>query len=175
MEVVIMKRVPISTRRMTYVFLLVVLLFTLLACDLMGLLPQGNEPASSSTSSAGAEIPPTRGPIPDGWKLNTDASGACQVATPPDWQLGSDFFLALEEPDPGPFEDVPGQYPPSGLALWGAGEGTPLPEGRHFQIRTSRVIGEQVCSVWRIKADEDFTEAEKAEMEQVGATLWAVQ
>ena len=119
--------------------------------------------------------PATPAPIPEGWKLSKDSSGTCQVAAPPEWELGSDFFLAVEEPDPGPFEDVPGQYPPSGPALWGAGEGTPLPEGKHFQIRTSRVMDGQVCSVWRIKADEDFTDAEKAEMEQVGATLQEVQ
>jgi hypothetical protein len=29
--------------------------------------------------------------------------------------------------------------------------------------------------VWRIKADEDFTDDEKSEMEQVGATLQEVQ
>jgi hypothetical protein len=29
--------------------------------------------------------------------------------------------------------------------------------------------------VWRIKADEDFTDAEKSEMEQVGATLQEVK
>jgi len=154
---------------MTFV-LLIVLVLTLLACDLISSLSQGNGP-----DAGGAENPPTPAPIPDGWILSTDSTGACQVAAPPDWELGTDFFLALEEPDPGPFEDVPGQYPPSGPALWGAGEGSPLPEGHHFQIRTSRVIGEQVCSVWRIKADEDFTDDEKSEMEQVGATLQEVQ
>ena len=164
-----MKRVPISTRRMTFILLIVSALI-LLACNLFSSLSQGNEPAAG-----GAEIPPTRGPIPDGWKLSEDSSGTCQVATPPEWELEVDFFLAAEEPDPGPFEDMPGQYPPSGLALWGAGEGTPLPEGKHFQIRTSRVGNEQVCSVWRIKADVDFTDAEKSEMEQVGATLQEVQ
>ena len=86
-----------------------------------------------------------------------------------------DFFLAAEEPDPGPFEDMPGQYPPSGLALWVTDDTTQLPEGHYFQIRTSRVGNEQVCSVWRIKADVDFTDAEKSEMEQVGATLLEVQ
>lgn len=170
-----MKRVPISTRRMTFVLLLIVLAFTLLACNFLNLLPsQGNGPATSSTSTGGAENLPTQPAIPEGWKLSKDSSGTCQVATPPDWQLGSDFFLASEKSDPGPFENAPGQYPPMGLALWGAGEGTPLPEGHYFQIRTSRVFDEQVCSVWRIKAEVDFTDSEKTELEQVGATLQEV-
>ncbi|MCJ7532846.1 MAG: hypothetical protein MUO64_17720 [Anaerolineales bacterium] len=176
-----MKRVPISTRRMTFVLLLIVLAFTLLACNfLIPLLSQGNGPAASQTSTGSEEnqpiqpAQPTQPAIPDGWKLSKDLSGTCQVATPPEWELGTDFFLAVEEPDPGPFEDVPGQYPPSGLALWGGGEGTPVPVGHHFQIRASRVFDEQVCSVWRIKAEVDFTDAEKTELEQVGATLQEV-
>jgi hypothetical protein len=97
------------------------------------------------------------------------------VATPPDWQLGSDFFLAAEKADPGPFESAPGSYPPSGPRLWGIGTGTPVPQGHRFQIRTSRVNDGQVCSVWRIKADSDFTEDEKSQLQQVGTTLQAVQ
>jgi hypothetical protein len=50
-----------------------------------------------------------------------------------------------------------------------------MPEGHYFQVRTSRVIGEQVCSVWRIKADTDFTDGEKSQMEQVGTTLQMVR
>lgn len=107
--------------------------------------------------------------------LSKDTSGTCQVATPPDWQLGSDFFLAAEKIDPGPIESAPGQFPPMGLALWGVSEGTPAPEGHQFQIRTSLVLTEKVCSVWRIKAEVDFTDAEKSELEQVGKTLREVQ
>jgi hypothetical protein len=132
-------------------------------------LPSQGFPGITSTQSP--QFTPTQAPIPEGWKLSKDASGTCQVATPTEWQLGSDFFLAVENADPGPFEEAPGQFPPMGLALWGGDESTPLPEGKHFQLRTSLVIGDQVCSVWRIKAEADFTDAEKSEMEQVGATL----
>ena len=113
--------------------------------------------------------------IPDGWKVSKDSTGACQVATPPDWQLGVDFFIGVDKADPGPIEGAPGQYPPTGLALWGAEDISQLPEGHYFQIRTSRVDDGQVCSVWRIKADVDFTDEEKKFMEQVGGTLQAVQ
>jgi hypothetical protein len=152
------------------IIITIILLAAGLSCEFLsgGVIP--TSPADQDTSP-----PATQAPIPEGWKLSTDSTGTCQVAAPPEWELGSDFFLAVEEPDPGPFEDMPGQYPPSGLALWGAGEGTPLPEGHYFQIRTSRVIDGQVCSVWRIKADTDFTDDEKSEMEQVGATLQEVQ
>ncbi len=97
------------------------------------------------------------------------------MATPPDWKLGRDFFLKAENIDPGPFEDKPGRFPPMGLALWEGDEGTPVPEGHLFQIRTSRVLTEKVCSVWRIKAEVDFTDDEKSEMQQVGATLQEAQ
>ena len=60
------------------------------------------------------------------------------------------------------------------LALWGSGTGTPAPEGKWFQIRTSRVNDGKVCSVWRIKESTDFTDDEKSEMERVGATLQEV-
>jgi hypothetical protein len=183
-----MKRNRTLASDMSVVLLLVVLLFILLACSMTGLLSQANEPgasssstvsaenpAVSSTSTAAAEIPPTQAPIPDGWVLSKDESGTCQVAAPPGWKLGTDFFLAAENIDPGPIESAPGEYPPMGLALWGVGEGTPAPEGHFFQIRTSRVVTEKVCSVWRIKADVDFTDAEKSELEQVGTTLQEVQ
>jgi hypothetical protein len=112
--------------------------------------------------------------IPDGWKVSKDSTGVCQVATPPDWQLGVDFFIGVDKADPGPIEGAPGQYPPSGLALWGVDDMTQLPEGHNFQLRTSLVFSEKVCSVWRIKADTDFTDEEKRFMEQLGGTLQAV-
>jgi hypothetical protein len=126
------------------------------------------------TATQSLKSTPTQPTTPEGWKLSKDPSGTCQVATPPEWQLGSDFFLAVENADPGPFEEAPGQFPPMGLALWGGNESTPLPEGKHFQLRTALVIGGQVCSVWRIKTETDFTDAEKSEMEQVGKTLQEV-
>lgn len=111
---------------------------------------------------------PTQPAIPNGWTASTDSSGQCQVSAPPDWEPGRDFFLAAQKPDPGPFEDKPGVFPPMGQALW---DGIELPAGKHFQIRAARVFDEVVCSVWRIKADVDFTDAEKSELEQVGQTL----
>jgi hypothetical protein len=113
--------------------------------------------------------------IPVGWMVSKDSTGACQVATPPDWQLGVDFFIGADKADPGPIEDAPAQFPPSGLALWGAKDTSQLPEGHYFQIRTSKMDDGEVCSVWRIKADVDFTDEEKKFMEQVGETLQAVQ
>lgn len=168
-----MKRAPISTRRMTFV-LLIVLAFTLLACNLITSLSQGNEPTASSTSTAGVENLPTQPAIPDGWKLSQDASGACQVATPPDWQLGVDFFLAAEKTGPGPFEDSSEQFPPSGPALWGGDADAQLPEGKWFQMRTALVTDDGVCSVWRIRENTDFTDDEKSQLEQVGSTLQEV-
>jgi hypothetical protein len=120
------------------------------------------------------EVTRTTAPIPEGWKESKDASSKCQVAAPPEWKLGVDFYLEAEKSDPGPIENAPGDFPPSGLALW-AGEGTPAPAGHYFQVRSSRVIGEQVCSVWRVKADTDFTAEEKSQMEQVGTTLQMVR
>jgi|WetSurMetagenome_2_1015567.scaffolds.fasta_scaffold21297_4 hypothetical protein len=172
-------------KRSTLVLVFILLVFTSLACSLTGSPPQGNAPAATSASSSSGEnqsaqpipteplITRTPVPIPDGWKVSTDASGKCQVAAPPDWKLGVDFYLEAEKSDPGPIENAPGEFPPSGLALW-AGEGTPMPVGHLFQVRTSRVIGEQVCSVWRVKKDADFTAEEKSQMEQVGATLQKV-
>jgi hypothetical protein len=146
-----------------------------LFCSSIPQLPQANGTAAPSRTAIGVEDTPTPVTIPSGWKISTEETGACQVATPPDWQLGSDFFLAAEKADPGPFESAPGAYPPSGLALWGIGTGTPVPQGHRFQIRTSLVSGDKVCSVWRIKADTDFTEDEKSQLQQVGTTLQAVQ
>jgi hypothetical protein len=173
-------------KKWTFVLILILLVFTTLACSLTGSSPQGNAPAATSASSGSGENQPaqpiptepivtrTPAPIPDGWKASQDASGKCQVSAPPEWKLGVDFFLEAEKSDPGPIENAPGEYPPSGLALW-AGEGTPMPVGHLFQVRSSRVIGEQVCSVWRIKKDVDFTAEEKSQMEQVGATLQMVR
>jgi hypothetical protein len=109
--------------------------------------------------------------IPDGWKLSEDPSRRCQAATPPDWELGHDFFLTAQEPDPGPFADHPGLFPPIGEALW---QDVELPEGKLFQIRASLVLDEVVCSVGRIQAEVDFTDAEKSELEQIGKTLQEV-
>jgi hypothetical protein len=171
-----MKRLPTSRPRMTLILLLISLVFILLACTLNRLPPQGNVPtaAGASPSSGSTQIQPTQVPIPSGWKLSTDPSGSCQVWTPADWQIGSDFFLEAEKTDPGPIENAPGQYPPNGLVLWGIGEGTPVPAGHQFQVRMSLVTNDSVCSVWRIKAEVDFTDAEKTEMEQVGKTLQEV-
>ena len=85
-----------------------------------------------------------------------------------------DFFIGVDIADPGPFENAPGQYPPTGLALWGVDDSTQLPEGHYFQIRASKVDDGQVCSVWRIKKDVDFSDEEKKFLEQVSDTLQAV-
>jgi hypothetical protein len=133
--------------------------------------PTGQD-APTPTSMA---TPVTGVSLPNRWKLNKDTAGACQVAAPPEWKLGVDFFLDAEKIDPGPFENAPGQFPQVGRALWGTGDATQLPEGHQFQIRTSLVSSGLVCSVWRVKAEADFTDAEKAEMEQVGKTLQEVK
>jgi hypothetical protein len=164
-----MERGSSFRRRITPVLVLVVLPLTALVCGQSPPAAQGTVQPSGSDGGA-----PTPAPIPERWKVTQDATGACQVATPPEWQLGTDFFLAMEEADPGPFAEAPGSYPPSGLALWGIGEGTPVPEGTRYQIRTSRVNDGQVCSVWRVKADIDFTDDEKSQLEQVGATMQEV-
>lgn len=118
--------------------------------------------------------PVTQAAIPAGWKLSKDPDGKCQVATPSDWQLGKDFFLKADKTDASLFANGPGHLPPMGLAMWGIDQGTQLPEGKSFQLRTAQVIGENVCSVWRIKVSTDFTDAQKSEMEQVGKTLQEV-
>lgn len=128
-------------------------------------------PAPAGSPAPSKAVLSNQPTLPTGWKLSKDTSGACQVSAPPDWQLGRDFFLEAEKPDPGPFVNAPGQFPPRGLALWGADKLTDLPEGKQFQIRKSLMTGDRVCSVWRIKASTNFTEAEKSQMEQVGKTL----
>jgi hypothetical protein len=112
--------------------------------------------------------------LSNGWKVSRDATGKCQAATPPDWQIGHDFFLEAESVNPGPFMSTPGQFPPMGLALWGSDKVTQMPEGNQFQIRTSLVSGDVVCSLWRIKEATDFTDAEKATLVQAGKTLQEV-
>ncbi len=112
--------------------------------------------------------------VPQGWKASKDASGACQVTTPPNWQMGKDFFLAVEQAAPSPIANATGPFPPMGLGLWGGESGSQLPQGQYFQIRTSLVIGDRVCSVWRIKESTEFTADEKSEMERVGKTLQEV-
>jgi hypothetical protein len=106
--------------------------------------------------------------IPEGWKMSRDSTGACQVATPPDWQLGMDFFLVADKADPGPFEDHPGKYPPIGEALW---KDNPGLQGDYYQDRRSLIAGDLVCSVWRIQPDVEFTSEQQKEMDQVGKTL----
>jgi hypothetical protein len=177
-EEVIMKRIKVSPRRMTFVLLLITLAFILLACTLNALPSQGNVPttaAVASTPTKKAHIPPTQPPIPNGWKLSTDPSGSCQVWTPSEWQLGSDFFLEAEATNPGSFPDRPGNYPPMGAAVWSANQLTQIPADKLFQVRISLVRGENVCSVWRIRASNDFTADEKSEMDLVGTTLEVVK
>jgi hypothetical protein len=103
--------------------------------------------------------------------VSIDSSELCQVAAPPGWELGHDFFLLAQEPDPDLFETRPGHFPLRGEVLW---QDIPLPDGRLFQIRESLVLDELVCSVVRIRAEFDFTDAEKSELEQVGKTLQEV-
>jgi hypothetical protein len=114
--------------------------------------------------------------IPADWKLSADPSGSCQVATPADWQLGRDFFLERESADAGPTGRGPRRLPPRGFALWRVdgrdrATATRPPSGKRYQIRTSVVHEEAVCSVWRITGPTDFTAAEKNTMAQVGKTL----
>jgi hypothetical protein len=137
--------------------------------------PPGNPPNQESSSAPSLSPTVTKAAIPDGWKLSKDPEGACQVAAPPDWQLGKDFFLKAEKTEPNLFASKSVHLPPMGLALWGIDKDTQLPEGKRFQSRVSLVIGETVCSVWRIKASTDFTDAEKSEMQQVGKTLQGVR
>jgi hypothetical protein len=166
-----LKRVPTSRPRMTLILLLISLVFILLACTLNTLPSQVVGTNAASTPTAKVHIPPTQPPIPSGWVRSTDPSGSCQVWTPADWQIGSDFFLEAEKTDPGLFENHPGNYPPIGAALWETNQITPVPGGKLFQVRASLVSGEKVCSVWRIKESTDFTDDEKSVMELVGTTL----
>jgi hypothetical protein len=115
----------------------------------------------------------------DDWKVSKDSSGSCQVSTPPDWQLGRDFFLERESAVVGPIPSDSGLYPPRGLELWGVDgsdpvKTSPLPEGTRFQIRASLVHGDMVCSVWRVKESTDFSAEEQDTLKQVGNTLQAV-
>jgi hypothetical protein len=140
--------------------------------------PTANAPGIATVIPAnvvGNAATPTAIAHPQGWVLSQDASGTCQVATPPGWQLGRDFFLAAEKTNPGHFVNRPGQFPPIGAALWTNNKETQPPDSKLFQIRTSLVNGERVCSVWRIKESTDFTAAEKSEMDQVGKTLQVVR
>ena len=110
------------------------------------------------------------------WKVTVDPTGSCQVTTPPDWQLGRDFFLKREMAHTGPGASGSRRLPPTGLALWGIdphdNEKLPvLPQGKRFLMRISLVRGESVCSVWRIKQSSDFTAEEKNTMRSVGKTL----
>lgn len=116
----------------------------------------------------------------DGWNTTKDSTGSCQVQAPPDWQLGRDFFLEREDGVAGPFPSDSGLYPPGGDRLWGADASNPakasaLPAGHWFQLRASKVSGQTVCSVWRVKESTDFTAQESDQMRQVGNSLQVVQ
>ncbi len=135
--------------------------------------PQPTIPQSDATQPPATQANTVMAMIPEDWTLSTDPSGKCQVATPPDWQLGTDFFMESGQAAH-PMEGIQGSLPLSGLDLWGVQNITDLPMGHRFQIRTSLVIDDRVCSVWQIKADTDFTAEESALMEQVGQTLQEV-
>lgn len=112
--------------------------------------------------------------VPWGWTVSQDASGACEVATPAGWQMGREFFLKREKAES--VKDRPGRLPPRGLALWGIerGDHKQFPQvasGKRFQIRTSVVRGDGVCSVWQIKEAVSFTDTEKSTMKRIGKTL----
>jgi hypothetical protein len=145
------------------IIIAIVILTTGLSCKFLSgsstptvLVDQTNSPAAPQVA------------IPDGWKVSKDSTGTCQVATPPDWQLGVDFFIGADKADPGPFETHPGKYPPSGEALW---KDNPGLQGHHFQDRRTLMMGELICSVWRIQADVEFSSEQQSEMDQVGKTL----
>jgi len=96
------------------------------------------------------------------------------LPTPADWLIGREFFLKRENAET--LKNKPGRFPPRGLALWGIErrgdhEFPQVPPGKRFQIRTSVVQGDSVCSVWRIRETAKFTESEKGAMRQVGKTL----
>jgi len=112
---------------------------------------------------------------PSGWKLSKDASGTCQVYTLSGWQIGKDFFLEVENAETAPFAQATAVIPPLGDSLWGSSDSKSLPDGTQFQLRTSLVNGNKVCSVWRIKSGTDFSQAETSEMAQVGKTLQEVK
>jgi hypothetical protein len=104
----------------------------------------------------------------DGWTASKDPTGSCQVATPPDWQLGRDFHLERQS-GAAVSSDAPG-YLPAASDLWPS----PQTAGNHYQLRTSLEHGDMICSVWRVKESVDFTADEKAVMDQVGETLQVV-
>jgi hypothetical protein len=136
------------------------------------LLSGGSTPVVS-TDQGSPQAPVVIQPaVPDGWKLSKDSTGTCQVATPSDWELGSDFFLGADKTDPGPFSEHPGSSPPTGASLW---KDNPGLDGHYFQSRRTLIVGDLVCSVWRIQADINFTDEQERELDQVGKTLQEVQ
>ncbi len=58
-----------------------------------------------------------------------------------------------------------------GEALW---KDNPGLRGHYFQDRRTLMVGDLVCSVWRIQAEVEFSSEQQKEMDQVGKTL-AVQ
>ncbi len=176
-----MHRVRVVSNRIRWA-LLILLPLTSLVCSTLSGGTSGGQPAEPTAAeaadkpagplAAATRVQPT---VPADWKVSTDASGQCRVSTPPEWQLGTDFFLAAEQPGPGPVENSVGVYPPSAAGLWGIAAGTPAPEGTWFQIRASLTGDEVVCSVWRTRGAKDFSEDEKSQLQQVGQTLQVVQ
>jgi len=168
-----MKKNALSVRRRLFL-LSIFLAFIMIACNLSAVHLPGNGPAVSTPSTNSTPNPSTQQVSPSGWVLSKDPTGACQVATPPGWKLGSDFFFEAGKINSGPFRGTPGVFPPVGPILWATPEAGQTPQGRQFQVRKSLVTGTIVCSVWRIKANTDFTDVEKSEMDQVGQTLQEV-
>jgi hypothetical protein len=114
--------------------------------------------------------------VPSDWRVSTDPSGSCQVATPPDWQLGREFFLQRQTIDTSQTARTPRGVPPAGLALWGIDAQNreklmQLPAGKRYRLYTYLLHGEAMCSVWRIKGITDFTAEEKTTMAQISKTL----
>lgn len=151
----------------TSIIIAIVILTTALSCKFL---------SGSSTPTVSTDQPNPPGEpqliIPPGWKWSTDASGQCQVAAPPDWTLGEDFFLGAGRVDPGPFNSYQGKFPPSGEELW---KDHPGLQGHYFQDRRTKKNGDLVCSVWRIQADVDFSEEQVHELEEVGKNLREVK
>ena len=139
---------------------ILVLLASSLSCSL---LPAGLNPSASTSNP------------PNGWKLSKDTTGACQVYTPSDWQLGKDFFLEEENAETAPFSQATAVVPPLDDSLWDSSDSTSLPDGTQFQLRTSLVNGNKVCSVWRIQSGSDFSLSDQNQMVQVGKTLQEVK
>ncbi len=128
--------------------------------------------ASLTALSAGCSLSGSAGGPPRGWKLATDPTGSCQVSTPPDWQLGREFFLKKEAAYIRETANGKQAYPPRGFALW---DGNAAPgaagEVKRFQLRHAKVQGQEVCSVWRVKEGTTFTADETALVDQIGQTL----